>query len=201
MTAPDRQKLTDEEFEEVVEEIAKEQAASGTGVTEEQAREALKELDLPPEKLEAAAEKVRERHAAEARAQAEEKAKKKKRLVIGAGALAVAVACAIGVGVAVQAKATHTAAVAAITATDPVIIAEPNQLRMSAKLMSAPHGEAVPMTCSWRSPDGALLHENAWNTKPVSHDAWETHCVLPKTPEHVKVVMTAHGRVVAETSR
>ena len=187
--------LTDREFEEVVEEIAKDEAAAGTGVTVEQAREALRELDLPAEKLDAAAVKVRERHAAEALAQS----KKKRTLLVGAGVLALALAAAVGIGVSMQAKA---AKVAAITATEPVLSAEAGQLRLSAKLMSAPRGETVPMTCTWRSPDGTLLHENAWQTKPVSHDAWETHCILPRAaPEHVKVAMSAHGRVVAELSR
>lgn len=191
---PDRQHLTDEEFEDVVEEIAKDQAAAGTGVTADQAREALRELDLPPDKLDEAAAKVRERHASEAAAKA-----KKKRTLIGALAvLAVLLTAGLGIGSLMQAKA---AKVAAITATDPVLTAEAGQLRLSAKLMSAPHGESVPMKCAWRSPDGALLHENAWTTKPVAHDAWETHCVLPKAPEHVKVAMTAHGHVVAESSR
>lgn len=188
------QHLTDQEFEEVVEEIAKDEAASGTGVTEEQAREALRELDLPAEKLDAAAATVRERHAAEALAQQ----KKKRTLLIGAAALALALAAALGIGASLRAK---SAEAAAITATEPVLSAETGQLRLSAKLMSAPRGESVPMTCAWRSPEGALIHENAWKTKPVSHDAWETHCVLPKTPDHVKVTMTAHGRVVAESSR
>lgn len=192
--APDRQHLTDEEFEDVVEEIAKEQAAAGTGVTADQAREALRELDLPPEKLDEAATKVRERHAA----LAAEKAKKKRTLLVALAVLAVLLMAGLGIGSWMQAK---SAKVAAMTATDPVLTVEAGNLRLSAKLMSAPHGEGVPMTCAWRSPDGALLHENAWTTKPVSHDAWETHCVLPKAPEHVKVAMTAHGRVVAETSR
>lgn len=91
--------------------------------------------------------------------------------------------------------------VAQISATDPVLSEERGQLRLSVKLMRAPNGETVPMTCAWRSAEGALLHENAWQTKPVSHDAWETHCVLQNAPEHVRVAMKAYGKVVAESSR
>ena len=192
--APDPRHLSDEEFEDVVEEIAKEQVRTGTGVSAAQAREALRELDLPAEKLDDAAVKVRERRAAEALA----RRTKKRALLLGGGAVAVALAGAIGIGALRQATAAKQAE---LTAADPVLSAEAGQLRLSAKLMSAPRGESVPMTCAWRSPDGSLLHENAWQTKPVSHDAWETHCILPKVPEHVKVVMTAHGRVVAESSR
>ncbi len=195
--APDRQRLTDEEFEEVVEEIAKEQVRAGDGVSVEQAKEALRELDLPADELDAAAVKVRERRAAEALA----KNKKKRTLLVGAAVLAAVLTAGAAVGVSMQTKATK---VAAITASEPVLRAEPGQpgqLRLSAKLMSAPIGESVPMKCAWTSPEGALLHENAWQTKPVSHDAWETHCVFQNAPEHVKVAMKAHGRVVAESSR
>lgn len=50
----------------VVEELAKDEARAGSGLSIEQARDALRELDLPPEKLEGAAAKVRERREAEA---------------------------------------------------------------------------------------------------------------------------------------
>ena len=192
--APDGQRLTDEEFEEVVEEIAKEQAQAGSGVSLDQAREALRELDLPADKLDEAAVKIRERRAAAAL----EQSKRRRTLLLGAGVLALVLTAGAGIAAWTHARAGK---VARITAADPVLSAETGQLRLSAKLMSAPNGESVPMTCQWRSADGALLHENAWQTKPVSHDAWETHCILPTTPDHVKVAMKAHGRVVAESSR
>lgn len=192
--APDKQRLTDEEFEEVVEEIAKDEAGAGSGVSLEQAREALRELDLPADKLDDVAVKVRQRREAEAL----QKSKKKRTLLAFAGVLALLLTASVGIGVWTQAQA---AKVARITAAEPVLSAEAGQLRLSAKLMSAPNGESVPMSCAWRGADGALLHENAWQTKPVSHDAWETHCVFPNPPDHVKVAMKAHGHVVAESSR
>jgi hypothetical protein len=192
--APDKQHLTDEEFEEVVEVLAKEEAGAETGVSHDQAREALRELDLPADRLEDVAVQVRLRREAEALS----KSKKRRTLLVAAGVLAALLAVGVGVGAWTRAQ---TAKVAQITAADPVLREEAGQLRLSAKLMSAPSGESVPMTCTWRGADGALLHENAWQTKPVSHDAWETHCVLPTPPPHVKVVMKAHGRVVAESAR
>jgi hypothetical protein len=192
--APDKQRLTDDEFEDVVEELAKEEAGAETGVSHDQAREALRELDLPADRLEDVAAKVRLRREAEAL----EKSKKRRTLLVAAGVLAALLAVGVGVGAWSRAQA---AKVARITAVDPVLREEAGQLRLSAKLLSAPSGESVPMTCTWSGAGGALLHENAWQTKPVSHDAWETHCVLPTPPAHVKVVMKAHGRVVAESSR
>lgn len=191
---PDNQRLTDEEFKEVVEEIAKNEVGAGDGVSLDEAREALRELDLPADKLDDAAVRVRHRRKAEAWAAS----RKKRTLVVVAGVLAALLTAGVGVGLWSRA---HAAKVAAITAVDPVLSEEAGQLRLSAKLMSAPKGERVPMTCSWSNAGGALLHENAWQTKAVSHDAWETHCVLSNPPAHVKVAMKIHGRVVAESSR
>jgi hypothetical protein len=191
---PQQQRLTDEELEDVVEEIAKDEARAGDGVSFDQAREALRELDLPADKLDEAALKVRQRREAAALAK-----KEKKRLLLSVAAgVAVLVAAVAGFA---SWRSAQAEKVAAITATSPVLTEEAGRLRLSAKLMSAPKGESVPMTCTWSGESGALLHENAWQTKPVSHDAWETHCVLPSAPEHVKVAMKAHGRVVAESSR
>ena len=47
-------------------EIAKDEARAGNGLSLDQARDAPRELDLPPDKLEDAAVKVRERREAEA---------------------------------------------------------------------------------------------------------------------------------------
>ena len=84
---------------------------------------------------------------------------------------------------------------------DTTLVEESGQLKLSTKLMNPPKGDALPMSCAWRAPDGTLLHENAWQTKPITHDAWETHCVFQKAPEHVKVEMKASDRVIAESSR
>lgn len=190
--APD--KLTEDEFEDVVEEIAKKQADAAEGVSHDDARKALQELDLPADKLDEATATVRQRREAELRAAA-----KKKRLVLfGVGALALLLTLGAAVGMLKQAQ---VGKVARITAADTTLAEEGGQLRLSTKLMNAPKGDALPMTCAWRAPDGTLLHENAWQTKPISHDAWETHCVFQKAPEHVKVTMKASDRVIAESSR
>ena len=188
-------RLSDEEFEDVVEEIAKSQVAAGEGLSAEDAKKALQELDLPADKLDEATAAVRQRR----EALALQKAKRTRLMTLAAVAVAVLVSLVVGVAMMKQAR---VGKLARITASDPVLSEEPGgQLRLSTKLMNAPKGEAIPMSCTWRGPDGALIHENAWQTKPVTHDAWETHCVFQKAPEHVKVEMKAHDRVVAESSR
>lgn len=190
--APD--KLSEDEFEDVVEEIAKKQAAAADGVSKDDARKALQELDLPADKLDEATAAVRQRREAEAAA----KTKRTRLLAIGGVVAALVVTAVVGVAMMKQAAAGK---LARITAQDTTLTEEGGQLRFSTKLMNAPKGDTLPMTCVWRAPDGALLHENAWQTKPITHDAWETHCVFQKAPEHVKVEMKTSDRIVAESSR
>jgi hypothetical protein len=188
---PEKQ-LSEQEFEDVVEQIATEQNQSGVPL--EDARAALRELDLPADRLEDAVEKVR---AKRSETQARQHTKKRK-LQVAATAIASALAVTIA---AVSYSHNRTALAERTTAQDAVLSEEPGQLKLSAKLMNAPKDQPAPMTCAWTTPEGKLLHENAWQTKPVNHDAWETHCVLKEAPPHVNVEMRAYGKTVAKTSR
>lgn len=183
-------RLQDDELQEVVQELSQEE----TGVPLEDARAALRELDLPADRLEEAVEKVRAR-----KAQAAYEAHTKKRKVV-AIASAVALVLATVVGITAYSHNQEEAR-ARITATSPTLSEETGKLKLSVKLMDAPKGSAVPMTCAWRTPEGTLLHENSWKTKSIDHDAWETHCVLNTVPDHVQVEMRAYDRVVAKSSK
>jgi hypothetical protein len=190
MPTSKQERLTEQEFEEAVGELAQDEI----GVARSDAEAAVRELGLPAEKLDEAVATVRARNALREQAKTENK----KKLTILAAIGALVLATVVGASVVMQGTA---AAQARITATDPTLAEEAGQLRLSAKLSNAPNGEPVKMSCDWKSPDGALIHQNAWETKPVSHELWETHCVLKSAPPHVQVQMRAHGKVVAESSR
>jgi hypothetical protein len=183
-------RISDAVFQDVVADLANEEQ----GVTLEEARATLAELNLPADKLEQAADRVRQRHAGEVF----ERMEKMRRMLLLAGACVIATLAIVGVLLYRQRQAAERARITAIA---PQLIQEANQLKLSVKLMDTPKDESVSMTCTWQTLDGTLLHQNAWQTKPVNHDAWETHCVLDNAPEHVKVEMRAYGRVVAMSSK
>ena len=195
-TEPRAQPLTRDEFEQVVEEIAHEKVRTEDDVSPSDARAALRELDLPEDQLDEAAAKVRHRREVAAR----EKTKRRRRLVVVAGSLVALLV--VGLAFAGWSRA-RAGQLAAITAEHPTLTEQQGQLRLTATLMHAPSGESVPMACTWRGAGGVVIAQSAWITKPVTHDSWETHCVLknPSPPAHVTVEMTAHGRRVAESSR
>jgi hypothetical protein len=56
------------------------------------------------------------------------------------------------------------------------------QLELEIELTHAPLGAALELTCQWRGPSGDMRYDNAWQTKPISHDPWPTHCRHAFTP-------------------
>lgn len=50
------------------------------------------------------------------------------------------------------------------------------QLELELELDRLPLGAAFALTCEWRGPQAELRHENSWQTKPISHNPWPTHC-------------------------
>ncbi len=98
-------------------------------------------------------------------------------------------------------KQQRTAKFATVTAQPGTLVEANGELRFAATLIDPPKGEHIPLTCQWRSFDGVLLHENAWETKAVNHALWETHCIFRDAPAHVTVVMQLDGRVIASGVR
>jgi hypothetical protein len=72
------------------------------------------------------------------------------------------------------------------------------QLEFEVELTHPPLGAALELTCQWRAPSGDVRYDNAWQTKPISHDPWPTHCRHAFTPGddagHWTVVMKAAQR-------
>ena len=50
------------------------------------------------------------------------------------------------------------------------------QLELELELDRMPLGAAFSLSCEWRGPHGETRHENSWQTKPISHNPWPTHC-------------------------
>lgn len=145
----------------------------------DEARAVLSELGLPPEMLEEALAEIARR---------EEVARLKKRrlmLVFGAFATAAVVLVAVvGYSSAASTKlARITVGDARITTVadtshvvDKVARGATPDVMLTAQLVNAPQGEEVALSCDWIAPSGKIAHENAWKTKPVDREVWNTHC-------------------------
>lgn len=65
--------------------------------------------------------------------------------------------------------------------TKPVQRSSNPQLEFEVQLSRPPLGVALELTCQWRGP-AKERYENGWETKPISHDPWPTHCRHAFTP-------------------
>jgi hypothetical protein len=170
-------KIDRDELAEIVEETARIAEEERALVDLPQARQILRELDLPAEHLDDTRQALATRRS-------ERLARRKRALIVAALGLACVVS---GAGLAWHAHA-KAEALASISvsqstltlhgvpvATSLTRVAAP-ELVFDVVLAEAPQGASLDLTCVWRAPDGAVRYENRWQTKPVDRSLWPTHC-------------------------
>lgn len=163
-------KIEREELPEVVAEAAR----LDEGFHDGEAREVLHELGISPERLEEA-----KRNVAIAKTR---KSKIRRRLLLGFAALAL-VGFAVGTQyVRHRTRLTLLSEMQVTRATLTMAGAQAagapagSDVELESILSHPPEGDRVELTCVWTDPAGTKQHENHWETKPVTHDAWPTHC-------------------------
>ena len=71
-------------------------------------------------------------------------------------------------------------------------------------LKDVPLGETLALDCEWIAPDGQVAHRNHYETKPINHDNWNTHCrdrFGPASPTGAwTVTMSLQGRQIAKAT-
>ncbi|MGC4079536.1 MAG: hypothetical protein QM702_21345 [Rubrivivax sp.] len=174
-------KVAKEDLPEIVEEAERLDRADKEQISRSEAREVLRELDIAPEKLEAAEQALAEKRS-------KEKQKSRTRLMIAAAAIAVA-ATAAGVWVV---SARTSAAVLRAAPVEHVVTAngKPSpfdratapEVKLDVTLKDAPQGEKIDLSCDWTDPSGEKAHQNKWTTKSIDKDPWPTHCKYALTP-------------------
>lgn len=43
-------------------------------------------------------------------------------------------------------------------------------------LQKAPIGEKLSLKCNWIEPSGRVVHQNSYDTKPITKEIWDTQC-------------------------
>ena len=169
-------KINREELPEIVEEAARQQADDEHAIAESEAKQILRELDLPADRLGEARQAIAARH----------RARTVSLRTRALGALA-AVALVTGVVLLAITRHTSTAALATMTVTSaaltlhgsalPAAVARTSapELSFDVVLANPPHA-AVRLSCDWTGPDGNVHFQSRWETKPIDRDAWPTHC-------------------------
>jgi hypothetical protein len=169
-------KIDRADLPEIVEEAARLSEAEHEGLAAGEARQILRELDLPEGRLEEA------RLAVEARKR--ERARRLRALTTWAAVLGVVAAVAIAF---TAHEHSQSLALGAMTASEaslslrgsplsaPVPRSSSPELTFDVVLARAPHAP-VDLSCDWAGPDGAVRFQSRWETKSVDRDLWPTHC-------------------------
>ncbi len=170
-------KIDRDELPEIVEETARLEEEDQALLETKEAKQILRELDLPDTRVDEARKVIAERKV--------ERARQTKGRVIGAVIAAVVV---VGVAALALRSSTHTEALGQMSVAQAALklgnaplpatvprAASP-EIALDLVLEKAPQGSALPLTCAWSAPDGSLRYQNRWETKSIDRDRWPTRC-------------------------
>jgi hypothetical protein len=170
-------KIDAKELDEIVDEMARIQRAESETLDKEQAREVLRELDLPADRLEDARAAV---------AVKREVARERAARLRFAGAVALALillAAFVGFRARSRSVALERMSVSSATlsadgtrSSGTLSRSARPEVTLEVVLLHPPQGAALDVTCDWKGPGGDIQHQNHWKTKDIDTDPWPTHC-------------------------
>jgi hypothetical protein len=197
-------RLTPDQLSKVVREVELLALRDQDDLSQDQVRQILQELGLPPVLLEDAMVQVQRREALDRQQQ------QRKWLVIGGVSVAaLAIATALGL------NQTHQQALAQVTAQrDRLTLAQDDggtlrsvdrnagELYYRVTLNQAPLGQKLPLSCTWTAPQGQVAQQTQYQTKPIETPIWNTHCRTTLGPSAAagswRVKLTLNGRLISD---
>lgn len=194
-----------QQLNQVIAEIQKISSQREGSITIDQAREILRDMNLPDELLEEAILQVKRREA--------QKSQTLVNLLVITGALVI---LGVGIGVPFLFRQGQKAAIAEVTSQASMltisskkdqavqVVSRPNEVVYRVTLANAPIGQKLPMSCDWFNPQGTVVHQNRYQTKEINKSLWNTQCKYQLTtsdsPGTWRVTMYVKGREVSTTT-
>lgn len=174
-----KQKLTQEEFEQVVAEVQQLSLQKESELEIEQVREILSELNLPPEYLEEAMLRLEQRQTL--------RKQKRRKYWVAIGILGATAFFILGIKLFQQNQQQTLAQITVqsdrITYTQDdggnlniVSRNDSNQLVYRVTLSNAPVGQKLSLSCHWLNPNQEIVHQNNYQTKEITTPIWNTYC-------------------------
>ncbi|MEO7330674.1 MAG: hypothetical protein ABI193_19015 [Minicystis sp.] len=170
-------KIDRDELPEIVEETARLEEEDQALLETKEAKQILRELDLPDTRVDEVRKVIAERKV--------ERAQQTKVRIIGVvvGVVALIGAGALALRTAAQRQALGQLAVAEAAlklGSAPLPASLPRaaspEIALDLVLENAPQGSALPLRCEWSGPDGSMRYQNSWETKSIDRARWPTHC-------------------------
>jgi len=171
------ERLTQAQLQQLVAEVERLQNRQRDELDAEQVRDILQELNLSPELVPDALIQLRRREALAVQ-------QRRRRWLIG-GAIA-AVLLLVSGGIVLHQQQQQVLEQVSAQSDQVALQQTPNQptskvnrpaaLVYQVSLNQAPVGKTLPLRCDWVAPTGQVLHQNRYETKPITTSVWQTFC-------------------------
>ncbi|MTJ10925.1 DUF3859 domain-containing protein [Anabaena sp. UHCC 0204] len=199
------QRLSQEQLNQIIAEVQGLQLRQEAELDQQQVRDILQDLNLPPELLDEALIQVRRKQAL----QVQERRNK----LIGFGVATIVI---LGIGLTIFFSQQKTSLLANITAQqDRITLADNANLNTISRqsqpelfyrvtLKDAPIGKKLSLSCNWVDSNGQVVKQNNYQTREVKTSIWETQCRYTINPNaslgNWKVEMFLDGRKISDES-
>ncbi len=198
------QRLTQEQLNQIIAEVQGLQLRQEAELDQQQVKEILQDLNLPPELLDEALIQVRRKQALEVQ--------QRRNKLITFGVIAAVI---IGIGSTVFFNQQQGYLLANVSAQQDKITLESNnenlknisrqtnsELFYRVTLKNAPIGKKLALSCNWIDPSGQIVKQNNYQTREVKTSIWDTFCrysINATAPVgNWKVEMFLEGRKISE---
>jgi hypothetical protein len=200
------QPLNQEQLNQIIAEVQGLQLRQEAELNQQQVKEILQDLNLPPELLDEALIQVRRKQALQVQ--------QSRHKLIGLG---VAAAVIMSIGLTVFFHQQKSSLLANVSAQQDKITLKSNnenlknisrqansELVYRVTLKDAPIGKKLNFSCDWIDPNGQVVKQNNYQTREIKTSVWDTFCrysINPTTPVgNWQVQMLLEGRKISEAT-
>jgi hypothetical protein len=200
------QPLNQEQLNQIIAEVQGLQLRQEAELNQQQVKEILQDLNLPPELLDEALIQVRRKQALQVQ--------QSRHKLIGLG---VAAAVIMSIGLTVFFHQQKSSLLANVSAQQDKITLKSNneilenisrqansELVYRVTLKDAPIGKKLNLSCNWIDPNGQVVKQNQYQTREIKTSVWDTFCrysINPTTPVgNWQVQMLLEGRKISEAT-
>ncbi|MEH2246971.1 DUF3859 domain-containing protein [Nostoc sp.] len=206
------QRLTQEQLSQIVTEVEGLQVRREAELDQQQIREILQELNLPPELLDEALIQLNRRQALEVQ--------QRRNRWITSGVVAVVVVAMSATGFAYASTIffmqQQNSALSGVSAQQDRITLVQNssgdlktisrqtnpEVLYRVTLKDTPLGKKLALSCNWIDPSGQIVKQNNYQTREINTSVWDTQCRYTINPAvtagNWKVQMFLEGRQISD---
>ncbi|MBE9106194.1 DUF3859 domain-containing protein [Nostoc cf. edaphicum LEGE 07299] len=201
------QRLTQEQLSQIVTEVEGLQLRREAELDQQQVREILQELNLPPELLDEALIQLNRRQALEVQ--------QRRNRWITSGVVAVVVVVIASTIFFMQQQSSTLSRVS--TQQDRITLTQDNggdlktisrqtnpEVLYRVTLKDAPLGKKLALSCNWIDPSGQIVKQNNYQTREINTSVWDTQCRYIINPTATvgkwKVQMFLEGRQISDAT-